>query len=237
MTCLDSLPSIGLAQTKSAALRRYSLTRRFPRHTSRSQAYTCIWSGPVCFGSRVAAGHCPESQQRLAHQFYGYYLSALGRFDAAIAEMERALEIDPLRSEQAKFPRRDLLPGRSLRTKPYSTSVKCLTPTQTQKASSPDRCDLRAKENVERGHGRTADGLRLAAGRKSPCQSNESMAHPVTPRPKDPSMGGCPGGTEASEGCVPPTAALDIAADYAMLGERDKAFEWLDGPFARTRER
>jgi tetratricopeptide (TPR) repeat protein len=29
----------------------------------------------------------------------------------------------------------------------------------------------------------------------------------------------------------PRPLALDIAADYAMLGEREKAFEWLDGAF------
>jgi len=49
----------------------------------------------------------------MAHQFYGYYLSATGQFEAAIAEMKRALELDPL-SPQAELARRDLLPCTAL---------------------------------------------------------------------------------------------------------------------------
>lgn len=32
----------------------------------------------------------------IAHEYYGYFLSAMGRFDQAIAEMRRARELDPL---------------------------------------------------------------------------------------------------------------------------------------------
>jgi len=36
----------------------------------------------------------------MAHQWYGYLLSALGRFDERSAEMKLALELDPLSSNK-----------------------------------------------------------------------------------------------------------------------------------------
>ena len=134
MSLFGFVPSdVALPKAKAAALRAIQLDQTLSEaHVSLAGIHLHLeWSWSASEAElRQAIALNPNNA--LAHQFYGYYLSALGRFDAAIAEMERALEIDPL-SPNSKIPSPRSSTGQVVTTKPCSTSGKCLTPTQTQK--------------------------------------------------------------------------------------------------------
>ena len=90
-------PKEGLPQAEAAARKASNSTARWPRRTCRSAIPQLVYER-----------NFPEARKEFetalqlrpgyatAHQFYGYYLTAMGRSDEAIAERKRALELDPI---------------------------------------------------------------------------------------------------------------------------------------------
>ena len=98
MTLFGFLPAdVGLPKAKAAALRAIALDETLSEaHVSLAGISLHLeWAWAVS-EAEVRRAIALNPNNAMAHQLYGYYLSALGQFDTAIAEMRRALEIDPL---------------------------------------------------------------------------------------------------------------------------------------------
>ena len=92
-------PQDAYPKAKSAALKALQLDDKL------AEAHYCAWRLYCCFGDLDMAGSISEFQHAIAlnpnyataHHWYGNGpLLALGRFDEAIAEGKRAIELDPL---------------------------------------------------------------------------------------------------------------------------------------------
>jgi tetratricopeptide (TPR) repeat protein len=172
----------------------------------------------------------------MAHQWYGYYLSAMGRFEPAIAEMRRALELDPLSPNK-----RHSLAATLYRAGRYDEALQRFREVPDPDANSGRRHQKMAAVYEHKGMSREAVAELLAAlalaGKKTIAASVERAYR-------------ASGYAEAKQTYLredlrdlerrmnrayPRPLAMDIAGDHALLGEREKAFEWLDRAF-RERE-
>jgi len=98
MTLFGFLPAdVGLPKAKAAALRAIALDETLSEaHVSLAGISLHLEWAWAASEAEVRRAIALNPNNAMAHQLYGYYLSALGQFDTAIAEMRRALEIDPL---------------------------------------------------------------------------------------------------------------------------------------------
>lgn len=166
-----------------------------------------------------------------AHQAYGYQLSSVGRFDEAIAEMKRALELDPL------APNKDQSLAATLyRAGRYDEALQHFREVPDPDANSERRHRFIAAIYERKGLQKEAVAEWLTALRFA---GEKELAEQVE-RKYDSS-----GYSEAKRTFLwgdikekQKTRARNgfgqtgwIAADYALLGEKNKAFEWLDKGF------
>jgi serine/threonine protein kinase/TolB-like protein/Flp pilus assembly protein TadD len=90
-------PREGFPSARAAAMRALELDDRLAEaHTMLGVVkffYDWDWSGAESEFRRAVEINPSYSD---AHQMYGYHLSAMGRFDEAVAEMRRAQELDPV---------------------------------------------------------------------------------------------------------------------------------------------
>lgn len=90
-------PKEGFPKAKAAALKALEMDDQLAEaHTALGNVkllYDWEWSSAESEFKRAVEINPSHSDTR---QMYGYYLSAMGRFDEALAEMRRAQELDPL---------------------------------------------------------------------------------------------------------------------------------------------
>jgi TolB-like protein/DNA-binding winged helix-turn-helix (wHTH) protein/Tfp pilus assembly protein PilF len=101
-------PGRGLAEEKTAALRALELDPTLGGARAAlavSRAYEWDWVGAEAEYRRAVE---TDPGSAVAHQWYGWYLRALGRFDEALAQRRRALELDPLDASINRAVARDL---------------------------------------------------------------------------------------------------------------------------------
>lgn len=228
---------VALPKAKVAALKAIELDETL------SEAHVSLWAVRLHLewswaateaGLRRAIAIDPNNA--MAHQYYGYVLSALGRFDAAVAEMRRALELDPLspnklNSLAATFYRAGRYDEalRYFRAVPdpdfnSETRHRRMAAIYERKQMHPEAMaelltalTLAGKQNIAAVVEREYRTSGYAAAKRAFLRANirETERRAQNPYPRPP--------------------AIETAADYALLGENDKAFEWLDAA-VRARE-
>ena len=227
-------PQVVLPKAKAAALKALELDETL------SDAHVSLggimmhrewsWSAAEKESQRAIA---LNPNNATAHQWYGFYLIAMGRFDEAVAEMKRAQELDPLSpNKQQSLGRALYLAGR------YDEALE-------QFREVPDNPDLRS----ERRHRWMAaiyerKGMQkeaVAELRTSLSLGGKKDLVPIVEQKYLSS--GYPGAKKtflwgdikelerrAKAGRLS-SYSLQIAADYALLGEKSEAFEWLEKGF------
>lgn len=162
-----------------------------------------------------------------AHQWYSEYLSAMGRFDEALTEIRRAKEIDPLSSVINAgevwilyFARRydeAIDHGRKLtELNPEFTEVsEYLKRCYGQKGLYREAIAARQRRRKLAGVDATeTPALKRAANAASHEEYWKSRLE-----------------QEIDDARNEPPALFDMAEIYAQLGDKDKAFEWLEKAF------
>lgn len=163
----------------------------------------------------------------IAHQYYSFALSTLGRMDQALAEIERARELDPVSFTNNLFVALNYFWLRDYdRTIEESLKILETDPNQTElrnylaKSYVMKREYDKAAKEFEKafalaGKDYQAEALRGAYGKdglRGLLKAQiELWSHPEKPDDYDPE---------------------DIAANYSMLGDREKALLWLDRAYA-----
>ena len=166
-----------------------------------------------------------------AHQSYGYQLSSVGRFDEAIAEMKRALELDPL------APNKDQSLAATLyRAGRYDEALQHFREVPDPDANSERRHRFIAAIYERKGLQKEAIAEWLTALRFA---GEKDLAEQV--ERKYVSSGYSESKRTFLWGDIKEKQKMSarngfgqsgwIAADYALLGEKNKAFEWLDKGF------
>jgi TolB-like protein/Tfp pilus assembly protein PilF len=159
-----------------------------------------------------------------AHQFYGYYLTAVGRLDDAIAERKKALELDPISP----------LLNSALGEAYYHARRFDVTIEQNKKALELDPSYAIALVNI----GRAYEQMGMHP------QAQAAFQRILTAAPEDPAILSLMGheyavsGDKANADKILATLtklsskkyvpAIYFAVIYAGLGRKDDAFRWLD---------
>ena len=159
-----------------------------------------------------------------AHQFYGYYLTAVGRLDDAIAERKKALELDPISP----------LLNSALGEAYYHARRFDVTIEQNKKALELDPSYAIALVNI----GRAYEQMGMHP------QARAAFQRILTAAPEDPAILSLMGheyavsGDKANADKILATLtklsskkyvpAIYFAVIYAGLGRKDDAFRWLD---------
>jgi TolB-like protein/DNA-binding winged helix-turn-helix (wHTH) protein/tetratricopeptide (TPR) repeat protein len=172
----------------------------------------------------------------MAHQRYGYALGFRGQSDAAVREMQRAVELDPLSPNK-----RNSLAGAFYRAGRYDEALQYYREIPDPDFNSESRHRKVAAIYERKGMLKEAMAEWLMALRVG---GKEEVAASVERQYRS------SGYVEARrtylradlrhalqrvENAYPRPPACDIAGDYALLGERDSAFAWLERAF-RERE-
>ena len=166
------------------------------------------------------------------HQFFGYYLTAMGQIEEAIAERKKAVELDPLSP----------LLHSALGEAYYHAKRFDLSIAQNTEALELDPSYAIALVNIGRAYNRL--GMHQ--------QAREAFQRILTAAPQDPAILSLLGHEYAVSGDVPKamtvlTKLQDISAKkyvpavyfaviYTGLNRKDEAFYWLDKAFAERCE-
>ena len=170
-----------------------------------------------------------DANNAMAHQWYGYYLSAIGRFDAAVAEMTRALELDPLSPNKLNS-----LAATLYRAGRYDEALRYFRAVPDPDANSESRHRrMAAIYERKRLHQEAMAELLTAltlAGKQGivPLVEQAYRTSGYAEAKKAFLWADLRESERRAQNPYPRPRAVDIAADYALLGEKDKAFEWLD---------
>jgi TolB-like protein/DNA-binding winged helix-turn-helix (wHTH) protein len=164
----------------------------------------------------------------MAHQWYGYYLTAIGQLDAAITEMRRALELDPLSPNKQTS-----LAGTLYRAGRYHDALQYFLQVPDPDGISESRHRRVAAIYERQGREREAMAEWLTALRvagKSELARSVERAYRASGYPEARRTllwGDVLDLQRRARNAYPRPLAFEIAADYALLGERSSAFEWL----------
>lgn len=223
-------PQVALPKAKAAALKALELDETLSEaHVSLGGVLLHLewsWSDAEKENQRAIA---LNPNNATAHQWYGFYLMAMGRFDEAIAEMKRAQELDPLTPNKQQS-----LATMLYRAGRYDEALRHFREVPDPYASAEARHRRMAAIYERKGMQKEATAELLTALRVGGKQlatvverkyvsSGYAEAKKTFLRSdiKETQQRGRDGVLQA----------YWIAADYALLGEKDKAFEWLERAF------
>ena len=229
-------PGVALSKAKAAALRAIQLDETLSEaHVSLAMVLLQEWSWSVGENElQRAIALNPNNAE--AHQRYGYALSYRGQFDAAIGAMQRALELDPLSPNK-----QNSLAATFYRAGRYDEALQYFREVPDPDFNSVSR-HRRIGVIYER-KGRLGEAmaewlvaLRLS-GKQEVAASVErdyrSSGYAAAKRTY--LWGDLREARRRAQNDYPRPLSWDIAGDYALLGERDSAFAWLERAF-RERE-
>jgi len=229
-------PRVAWSEAKAAALRAIQLDETLSEaHVSLAMVLLHEWSWSVGENElQRAIALNPNNSE--AHQRYGYALSYRGQFDAAIGAMQRALELDPLSPNK-----QNSLAATFYRAGRYDEALQYFREVPDPDFNSVSR-HRRIGVIYER-KGRLGEAmaewlvaLRLS-GKQEVAASVErdyrSSGYAAAKRTY--LWGDLREARRRAQNDYPRPLSWDIAGDYALLGERDSAFAWLERAF-RERE-
>jgi len=229
-------PRVAWSKAKAAALRAIQLDETLSEaHVSLAMVLLHEWSWSVGENELQRAIALNPSNSE-AHQRYGYALSYRGQFDAAIGAMQRALELDPLSPNK-----QNSLAATFYRAGRYDEALQYFREVPDPDFNSVSR-HRRIGVIYER-KGRLGEAmaewlvaLRLS-GKQEVAASVErdyrSSGYAAAKRTY--LWGDLREARRRAQNDYPRPLSWDIAGDYALLGERDSAFAWLERAF-RERE-
>jgi TolB-like protein/DNA-binding winged helix-turn-helix (wHTH) protein len=218
-----------LPKAKTAALRALELDNSLSEaHVSLACVMRFEWTAKEKEYQRAIE---LNPNNAMAHQYYGYNLSALGRFDEAIAEMKRALELDPLTPNK-----QNSLGATFYRAGRYDEALEQFREVPDPDANSESRHQRMAAIYERRAQQREAvNELRIAltlAGEKELATSVEQKFNSSGYWPaRETFLWGDLREKQKRAKKGQPALALAIAGDHAALGEKDRAFAWLEKSF------
>ncbi len=226
-------PTVAWAKARAAAIRAMQLDETL------SEAHASLgavelhpgwsWSGADTEFRRAIA---LDPNNPWAHYRYGYVLSARGRFDAAIGELQRALELDPLTPNK-----QNALAATFYRAGRYDEALQYYREVPDPDATSEVR-HRRIAAIYER-KGRLGEAmaewlmaLRLGGKEEVAASVEHTYRSSGYAEAKRAYLrGDLEEALRRAQNAYPRPYSSEIAADYALLGERDKAFEWLERSF------
>jgi len=166
-----------------------------------------------------------------AHQAYGYQLSSVARFDEAIAEMKRALELDPLAPNKHQS-----LAATLYRAGRYDEALQRFREVPDPDANSERRHRFIAAIYEREGLQKEAvaellTALRFAGEKDLAEQVERKYVSSGYSEAKKTFLWGDIKEKQKTRARNGFGQTAWIAADYALLGEKNKAFEWLENAF------
>ena len=220
-------------KAKTAALKALELDPSLSEaHVSVASALLFQWADAEKELQRAIA---LNPSNAMAHQWYGYLLSALGRFDEAIAEMKRALELDPLSSNK-----QNSLAATFYRAGRYDEALEHFREVPEADVNSAYRHHRMAAIYERKGMQKEAvaeivTALRIKHQNELAAAVQSKFVSSGYSSAKETFLWGDlqENQRQAKDGLLP--LAVTIAGDYALLGQTKKAFEWLEKAF-RERE-
>ena len=224
---------VALPKAKAAALRALELDETLSEaHVSLAGVMLHLewsWSEAEKESLRAIA---LNPNNAVAHQWVGYYMMVMGRFDEAIAEMKRARELDPL-----SLNTQNTLGAALYRAGRYDEALQQMREVPDGDANSALRHRRMAEIYERKGMQKAAITELLAALR---LEDKKELAAFVNKKylsfgyweaKKTLLRRDAMKGEQRARNRDMRAPALDIAADYALLGEKNKAFEWLEKAF------
>ena len=226
----DYLPQqVIVKQSKEAARRALELDGTLSEaHVSLGSVNLGEWAWTSA-GKEFQQAIALDPNNSMAHQWYGYYLSAMGQFDEAIAEMKRALELDPLSSNK-----QNSLGATFYRARRYDEALQHFREVPDPDANSGRRHRWMAAIYERKGMQREAKDELVTAlmftDNKKLAESVERtyLSSGYAEAKKAFLSGDIRGKWWQTKNAYSPSLALELAADYASLGQKNKALEWLD---------
>jgi len=218
-----------LPKAKTAALRALELDSSLSEaHVSLACVMRFEWTAKEKESQRAIE---LNPNNAMAHQYYGYVLSSLGRFDEAIAEMKRALELDPLTPNK-----QNSLGATFYRAGRYDEALEHFREVPDPDANSERRHRRMATIYERRAQQREAVNelliaLRLAGERELATSVEQKFISSGYWPAQETFLWGDVREKQKRAKKGQPALALAIAGDYASLGEKDKAFAWLEKSF------
>jgi TolB-like protein/DNA-binding winged helix-turn-helix (wHTH) protein/Tfp pilus assembly protein PilF len=166
-----------------------------------------------------------------AHQAYGYQLSSVARFDEAIVEMKRALELDPFAANKHQS-----LAATLYRAGRYDEALQHFREVPDPDANSERRHRFIAAIYERKGMQNEAiaewlTALRFAGEKDLAEQVERKYVSSGYSEAKKTFLWGDIKEKQKTRTRNGFGQAGWIAVDYALLGEKNKAFEWLDKGF------
>lgn len=228
LALFDYLPlQIGVERSKTAALKALQLDDTLSEaHVSLASARLWEWSWSAA-EKELQRGISLDPNNAMAHQWYGYELSAMGRFDEAIAEMQHAKRLDPL------SPNKNNSLGATLyRAGRYDEALEQFREVPDPDANSEFRHRRMAaiyerKEMWAESMNELVIALKYGGKKELAVSVQRRFISSGYATAKQTFLWGDLREMQKRYENASPSVALSVAEDYALLGEQNKALEWL----------
>ncbi len=217
-------------KAKQAALRALELDETSPEaHTSLAIVENGEWAWAAARKDlQRAIALDPNNAE--AHQFYGYHFLLMGRYDEAVAEIQHAVELDPFEGNK-----RNSLGAALFFAGRYDEALEQYRQTPDPDVNSATRHSRMAEIYAREGMRKEAitevlTALRLAGKKDLAVLVEQKYLSAGYAEAWQTWFRGDIRELQrnAKDGQIP---SFSIARDYALLGEKDKAFEWLEKAF------
>jgi len=229
LSLFDFLPQqIGVERSKTAALKALELDDTLSEaHVSLANARLWEWSWSAA-EKELQRAIALDANNAMAHQWLGYELSAMGRFDEAIAEMKRARELDPLSGNK-----QNSLGATYYRAGRYDDALREFREVADPDANSEFRHRGMAAIYERKGMLKEAMhelvmALKFGGKKELAASVQRKFISSGYAAAKTTFLWGDLREMQRRYKGGSPSVAVSIAADYALLGEKNKAFEWLE---------
>lgn len=222
-----------LPKAKAAALKALELDETLSEaHVSLASVMLHGGGSWSAAGKELQRAIALNPNNAVAHQFYGYQLTAGGRFGDAIAEMERARELDPLSPNT-----QNALGAAFYWAGHYDEALQEFRQVPDPDLNSERRHRRMATIYERKGMQREAIAELLTALRFADKQElaekveRKYLSSGYSEAKKLFLRGDLRETQLRAERNHVQTSAVWIAADYALQGEKNKTFEWLEKAF------
>ena len=228
LALFDYLPlQIGVERSKTAALKALELDDTLSEaHVSLANARLWEWSWSAA-EKELQRAISVDPNNAMAHQLYGYLLSAQGRFEEAIAEMKRARELDPLSPNK-----QNSLGATLYRAGRYDEALEQFREVPDPDANSEFRHRRMAAIYERKGMwtesmNQLVIALKYGGKKELALSVQRKFISSGYATAKQTFLGGDLREMQERYKNASPSVAFAVAEDYALLGEQNKALEWL----------